>query len=111
VFARLEDRVRLLEATVRQQDSRLRAVENGKTKDSSHGTEPAPAVDSDLTAPGGGVVINIEGIQDPSTASSMTDGMATSLVDEQDCGFFGNQETLPPCKGLSCTATSQWLTG
>jgi hypothetical protein len=63
-------------------------VENDHAKNSC-GPEPAPALGSGLTAPEEGVVINIEGIRDPPVDNSMTDGMATSLVDEQDCGFFG----------------------
>ena len=42
----------------------------------------------------GSVVVNIDGIQDPPTDHSMTDGMAISFVDEQDCGFFGEANPL-----------------
>jgi len=37
------------------------------------------------------VVVNVEGNQDLPTDHSMTDGMAISFVDEQDCGFFGER--------------------
>ncbi len=67
-------------------------MENGDSRNGS-GLTPVGKPESDLVGRGGGVVINIDGIQDPPPESGTTDGMATvtSLVDEQDCGFFGKE--------------------
>ncbi|KAJ3460853.1 hypothetical protein MRS44_011720 [Fusarium solani] len=40
------------------------------------------------------VIVNIEGCHDSSIDQSMTDGMAVSFVDEQDCGFFGPSSNI-----------------
>ena len=78
---------------MRQQEGRLTAVENGPPRDSR---SPAPSQARPGEAAGGGVVVNLEAcVHDPLADSSTTDGMATvtSLVDEQDCGFFGKYTT------------------
>ncbi|CAG9939071.1 unnamed protein product [Clonostachys rosea f. rosea IK726] len=41
-----------------------------------------------------GVIVHPEGIEDAPTEQSMTDGMALSFVNEEDCGFFGPSSNI-----------------
>jgi hypothetical protein len=43
-----------------------------------------------------GVIVHPEGIEDAPTEQSMTDGMALSFVNEEDCGFFGKSLSQDP---------------
>jgi hypothetical protein len=91
VFAALEHKVQLLETTLKGHSDRLSDLENlGPEHGRLHDQLPILVSRlSDHIAANDDVVINIEGIKDSSHDHSMTDGMAVSFVDEQDCGFFG----------------------
>ena len=93
IFSTLEDRVRTLEARIRDHDNRLADVENGQARNAKGTRRAGPNVEPMPDGPGS-VVVKIDDIQDPPTDNSMTDGMAISFVDEQDCGFFGENEPL-----------------
>lgn len=88
IFSTLEDRVRTLEARIRDHENRLINVE-----ESGQARDVGPDVEARPEGPGS-VVVNIDGIQDPPTDHSMTDGMAISFVDEEDCVFFGEAHPL-----------------
>lgn len=77
--------------TVKHQGQRLTEVEACRPNGADPGrpTTQVPILPSN-------VVVNVEGIQDQTTDQSMTDGMALSFVDDQDCGFFG----MPPTSRL-----------
>jgi hypothetical protein len=85
MFAALEAKVKLLETNIEQHNIRLNSVE-GSVKASGGSRQ-------DVTLPlhhqPGNVVVNIDEIPENGAGQSMTDGMAVSFVDEQDCGFFG----------------------
>ncbi|KAF5712451.1 C6 transcription factor [Fusarium globosum] len=85
IFAALEAKVKLLEANIEQHNVRLSLVEG--TLKTSEGSR------QDVTLPlhhqPGNVVVNIDEMPENGAGQSMTDGMAVSFVDEQDCGFFG----------------------
>lgn len=92
IFAALEAKVKLLETNIEQHNVRLNLVEGTlKTSGSSR---------QDVTLPlhhqPGNVVLNIDEIPENGAGQSMTDGMAVSFVDEQDCGFFGTQTPSDP---------------
>ena len=91
MFAALEHKVQSLETTLRGHSNRLSDLENVRPEHRRlH--DQLPLVDnrpSDHPVANNDVVINIEGLKDSSNDHSMTDGMAVSFVDEQDCGFFG----------------------
>ena len=94
MFAALEHKVQLLETTLKGHSDRLDDLENvrpeqSRSQDQQH---QLPIVDNrppDNFLENDDVVINIDGIKDSSNDHRMTDGMAVSFVDEQDCGFFG----------------------
>ncbi|KAG9503468.1 hypothetical protein J7337_006313 [Fusarium musae] len=90
MFAALEAKVKLLETNIEQHNIRLNLVEGTlKTSGSSR---------QDVTLPlhhqPGNVVVNIDEIPENGAGQSMTDGMAVSFVDEQDCGFFGPSSNI-----------------
>ena len=91
MFAALEHKVQLLETTLKGHSDRLSDLESLRPE---HGRlhDQLPILDSRPSkhiVANDDVVINIEGIKDSSHDHNMTDGMAVSFVDEQDCGFFG----------------------
>ncbi|KAH7169928.1 c6 zinc finger domain-containing protein [Dactylonectria macrodidyma] len=90
LFTALEDKVRALEATVKQQGRRLTDVEVFQHNVSG----PSATLTIQPAAVPSNVVVNVEGIQDQPTGQSMTDGMAVSFVDDQDCGFFGPSSNI-----------------
>ena len=94
MFAALEHKVQLLEATLKGYGERLQDLENVRPEHRGLQSQQdqLPIVDSrssDNFVENDDVVINIDGIKDSSNDQRMTDGMAVSFVDEQDCGFFG----------------------
>ncbi|EEU34766.1 uncharacterized protein NECHADRAFT_44681, partial [Fusarium vanettenii 77-13-4] len=82
LFAALETRVKLLETKLELQNGRLAA----RRTDDVH--------QDSLACRSSDVIVNIEGCHDSSIDQSMTDGMAVSFVDEQDCGFFGPSSNI-----------------
>ncbi|KAH8738453.1 fungal-specific transcription factor domain-containing protein [Ilyonectria robusta] len=89
LFTALEEKVRILEVTVKHQGQRLTEVEACRP----NGADPGrPATQLPILP--SNVVVNVEGIQDQTTDQSMTDGMALSFVDDQDCGFFGPSSNI-----------------
>ncbi|KAF5579854.1 hypothetical protein FPCIR_10919 [Fusarium pseudocircinatum] len=90
MFAALEAKVKLLETNIEQHNIRLNLVE-GTIKTSGSSSQ-------DVTLPlhhqPGNVVVNIDEIPENGAGQSMTDGMAVSFVDEQDCGFFGPSSNI-----------------
>ena len=94
MFAALEHKVQLLETTLKSHSDRLHDLENVRPEHRGlqDQQDQLPIVDSrpsDNFVENDDVVINIDGIKDSSNDHRMTDGMAVSFVDEQDCGFFG----------------------
>ncbi|EWY89828.1 hypothetical protein FOYG_07481 [Fusarium oxysporum NRRL 32931] len=90
IFAALEAKVKLLETNIEQHNGRLNLVES--TLKSSR------SLRQDVVLPlhhqPGNVVVNIDEIPENGAGQSMTDGMAVSFVDEQDCGFFGPSSNI-----------------
>ncbi|XEV02970.1 hypothetical protein FSHL1_008257 [Fusarium sambucinum] len=102
LFATLEHKVKLLEASLENHNNRLNRLEKTQPKPLTLHDKHSAAderqqengvSDDDITV-NDDVVINIEGINESSTSQSMTDGMAVSFVDEQDCGFFGPSSNI-----------------
>ena len=107
----METRVKLLETKLELQNGRLAAVESdarrrpGGARQGSLELRPDRLLTEDaqrtddvhqdsLPCRSSDVIVNIEGCHDSSIDQSMTDGMAVSFVDEQDCGFFGESKYL-----------------
>ncbi|EFX02229.1 c6 zinc finger domain containing protein [Grosmannia clavigera kw1407] len=89
LFAALEDRVRRVEQSLKVHDERLAVVETaGPSSSSSSALRPG------IGHAANGIVVDVDGIQDAAADQSMTDGMAVSFVDEQDCGFFGPSSNI-----------------
>jgi hypothetical protein len=88
----LEAKVKLLETNIEQHNGRLNLVESTLKNSGS--------LRQDVVLPlhhqPGNVVVNIDEIRESSVGQSMTDGMAVSFVDEQDCGFFGRPKRVVP---------------
>ncbi|RTE73557.1 hypothetical protein BHE90_012026 [Fusarium euwallaceae] len=114
LFAALETRVKLLETKLELQNGRLTAVESDARRrtggarqgsldlrpgrlstEDGHGQRRTDEAHQDsLECRSSDVIVNIEGCHDSSIEQSMTDGMAVSFVDEQDCGFFGPSSNI-----------------
>ncbi|CAH0021927.1 unnamed protein product [Clonostachys rhizophaga] len=96
IFATLETKVKLLEATVQQQDQRIKAIETSNVRNDRHVELPVARHEAPAPGPGmaTGVIVHPEGIEDAPTEQSMTDGMALSFVNEEDCGFFGPSSNI-----------------
>ncbi|KAJ4169167.1 hypothetical protein NW754_011101 [Fusarium falciforme] len=114
LFAALETRVKLLETKLELQNGRLAAVESDarrktggarqgsldlrtgrlSTEDDHAQRRSDEAHQDSLACRSSDVIVNIEGCHDSSIDQSMTDGMAVSFVDEQDCGFFGPSSNI-----------------
>ncbi|KAK2478753.1 hypothetical protein H9L39_08127 [Fusarium oxysporum f. sp. albedinis] len=90
IFAALEAKVKLLETNIEQHNGRLNLVESTLKSSGS--------LRQDVVLPlhhqPGNVVVNIDEIPENGAGQSMTDGMAVSFVDEQDCGFFGPSSNI-----------------
>ncbi|EMT69337.1 hypothetical protein FOC4_g10001291, partial [Fusarium odoratissimum] len=90
IFAALEAKVKLLETNIEQHNGRLNLVESTLKSSGS--------LRQDAVLPphhqSGNVVVNIDEIPENGAGQSMTDGMAVSFVDEQDCGFFGPSSNI-----------------
>ncbi|RKK75257.1 hypothetical protein BFJ69_g7847 [Fusarium oxysporum] len=95
IFTALEDKVKLLESTVDQQEKRLTAIESRDQHDrlDRHVVQVAPPSTGPSHA-SANLVVNLEGSQDRQTGQSMTDGMAITFVDEEDRGFFGPSSNI-----------------
>lgn len=90
--------MRALEGTVKQQGDRLTVIEargnEGQCSQRRY-EEQARYRDQnghDSLARHESITVHPDGIQDPS--ESMTDGMAISFVDDEDCGFFGPSSNM-----------------
>ncbi|KAG8352663.1 hypothetical protein FVEN_g9299 [Fusarium venenatum] len=102
LFATLEHKVKMLEASLETHNNRLNHLEKAQPKPlalydkplAADSLQPENGVSDDGITIDDDVVINIEGIKESSTGQSMTDGMAVSFVDEQDCGFFGPSSNI-----------------
>lgn len=84
----MEAKVRLLESNIDQHNLRLNTVESRVLRPETSRQDVQLPIQTQDSRPGN-LVVNIDEIQDTDAGHSMTDGMAVSLVDEQDCGFFG----------------------
>ncbi|KAF4335206.1 hypothetical protein FBEOM_10950 [Fusarium beomiforme] len=90
LFAALEAKVKLLETNLEHHSSRLNIVENKLSRPDTLQQDVQLPIQTQVTKPGS-LVVNIDEIREGSVGQSMTDGMAVSFVDEQDCGFFVSQ--------------------
>lgn len=96
LFATLEERVKTLEETISQHETRLAATENAKRHDPTAidnwpelADRPVSIVSSDTA-----ISVNLQDTQEQHNESGTTDGMAMALVDEDECGFFGEKRSM-----------------
>jgi hypothetical protein len=91
IFASLEERVKTLEQTMTQHGVRIEATENRRRHDPTDvDTWPKPTDRPALSmTPGTAISVNLQDTREQQDDSGTTDGMAIALVDENECGFFG----------------------
>ncbi|GKU10880.1 hypothetical protein FLAG1_10192 [Fusarium langsethiae] len=111
LFAALEAKVKLLESNIDQHNSRLNIVESRVLGPGIVQQDVQLPIQTNGSRPGN-LVVNINEIQESDVGHNITDGMAVSFVDEQDCGFFGRSiRTFSPVTIIHSALTNRHLPG